>query len=91
MLKRLAILATLTLAFMALSASISSAKLPIGTEDSCASVFTADALACGGGDHGNDSGCYNPPVTPFGYEGYPYWAVWNCWNPYHGWHYHVRY
>lgn len=89
--KRLAILFGLVLALLAVSASVSSAKMPFGTSDSCASLFTDDAQACGGGDHGNDSGCFNPSVVPPEYGGYPYWAVWQCWNPYNGWHYHVRY
>jgi hypothetical protein len=46
--RRLAIMFALVLALMAVSASVSSARLPIGTEDSCASVFTDDAQACGG-------------------------------------------
>jgi hypothetical protein len=46
--KRLLTLTIMVVALFSVSASISSAKLPIGTQDTCASVFTADASACGG-------------------------------------------
>jgi hypothetical protein len=82
MMKRLAILFTLTLAFAAVSASVSSAKLPIGTEDTCAAVFTEDASACGQDInwHGYDE------CVPYPIVNAPY--AWNCWNPVHGWHPH---
>lgn len=57
-----------------------------------AAASAADGCACGGfNPHAYDSGCHNPPVAPFGYEGVPYWAVYQCWNPWNGTHVHIWY
>ena len=66
----------------------------LSIENSCAatlSVQSASACGNGGDPHLQDSGCFHPPVIPFGYEGYPYWAIFQCWNPVNGWHIHIWY
>lgn len=49
MVKRILLTVTLVASLFVLSASVSQASLPlVGTDDSCAAVFTEDANACGG-------------------------------------------